>query len=91
MAEAINVDWAPKAIDTAGARLEAMAAAPLRISPFSEERFNHWRWFWNFGGGAMTDLFSALDRCGALGHEIRPAARGADAGGQICFRSVGLS
>jgi hypothetical protein len=24
--------------------------------PFSEEKFNHWRWFWNFGGGAMTDL-----------------------------------
>jgi predicted dehydrogenase len=26
--------------------------------PFSEEKFNHWRWFWNFGGGAMTDLFT---------------------------------
>jgi predicted dehydrogenase len=26
--------------------------------PFNEERFHHWRWFWNFGGGAMTDLFS---------------------------------
>jgi predicted dehydrogenase len=26
--------------------------------PFSEERYNHWRWFWNFGGGAMTDLFT---------------------------------
>jgi len=26
--------------------------------PFSEEKYNHWRWFWNFGGGAMTDLFS---------------------------------
>ncbi len=26
--------------------------------PFSDEKFNHWRWFWNFGGGAMTDLFS---------------------------------
>ena len=25
---------------------------------FSEEKFNHWRWFWNFGGGAMTDLFT---------------------------------
>jgi len=25
---------------------------------FSEERFYRWRWFWNFGGGAMTDLFT---------------------------------
>jgi predicted dehydrogenase len=25
---------------------------------FSMEKFSHWRWFWNFGGGAMTDLFS---------------------------------
>jgi predicted dehydrogenase len=26
--------------------------------PFSEERYNYWRWYWNFGGGAMTDLFT---------------------------------
>ena len=26
--------------------------------PFSEEKFYHWRWYWNFGGGAMTDLFT---------------------------------
>jgi predicted dehydrogenase len=26
--------------------------------PFDEEKFYHWRWFWNFGGGAMTDLFT---------------------------------
>jgi len=25
---------------------------------FSEEKFIRWRWFWNFGGGAMTDLFT---------------------------------
>ncbi len=25
--------------------------------PFSQEKFDYWRWFWNFGGGAMTDLF----------------------------------
>jgi len=25
---------------------------------FSEEKFYFWRWFWNFGGGAMTDLFT---------------------------------
>jgi predicted dehydrogenase len=26
--------------------------------PYAEEKFFHWRWFWNFGGGAMTDLFT---------------------------------
>jgi predicted dehydrogenase len=25
---------------------------------FTDEKFKHWRWFWNFGGGAMTDLFT---------------------------------
>jgi predicted dehydrogenase len=25
---------------------------------FSDEKFYYWRWFWNFGGGAMTDLFT---------------------------------
>jgi predicted dehydrogenase len=26
--------------------------------PFDEEKFLRWRWFWNFGGGAFTDLFT---------------------------------
>ncbi len=26
--------------------------------PFNEDRFYRWRWYWNFGGGAMTDLFT---------------------------------
>ncbi|MCU1323306.1 MAG: Myo-inositol 2-dehydrogenase [Acidobacteriaceae bacterium] len=26
--------------------------------PFSLEKYNRWRWYWNFGGGAMTDLFA---------------------------------
>ena len=26
--------------------------------PFDEEKFRYWRWFWDFGGGAMTDLFT---------------------------------
>lgn len=26
--------------------------------PYSQEKLFHWRWFWNFGGGAMTDLFT---------------------------------
>lgn len=26
--------------------------------PFSEDKFRLWRWYWDFGGGAMTDLFT---------------------------------
>ena len=26
--------------------------------PFALEVFFHWRWFWDFGGGALTDLFT---------------------------------
>jgi len=26
--------------------------------PFSEDKFYLWRWYWNSGGGAMTDLFT---------------------------------
>jgi predicted dehydrogenase len=33
-----------------------LGGAPDR--PFSEEVFSHWRWFWSFGGGGMTDLFT---------------------------------
>jgi len=33
-----------------------LGAAPDQ--PFSEEKFYYWRWYWNFGGGAMTDLFT---------------------------------
>lgn len=31
-----------------------LGSAPQQ--PFSEDKFYLWRWFWNFGGGAMTDL-----------------------------------
>ena len=26
--------------------------------PFDKEKFQRWRWYWDFGGGAMTDLFT---------------------------------
>ena len=26
--------------------------------PFNEDKFYRWRWYWDFGGGAMTDLFT---------------------------------
>lgn len=31
---------------------------PAPEQPFTEEKFRNWRWFWDFGGGAMTDLFT---------------------------------
>jgi len=47
----------PKPIDTQALDWKNwLGAAPDQ--PFSEEKFYHWRWFWNFGGGAMTDLFT---------------------------------
>jgi len=40
-----NIDWK-----------QWLGGAPEQ--PFSEEKFHRWRWYWNFGGGAMTDLFT---------------------------------
>ncbi len=46
-----------KAIDTRALDWKQwLGGAPEQ--PFSEEKFYRWRWFWNFGGGAMTDLFT---------------------------------
>jgi len=50
-------NWAVKSIDTQGLDWKLwLGSAPDQ--PFSEEKFSNWRWFWNFGGGAMTDLFT---------------------------------
>jgi predicted dehydrogenase len=50
-------DWAPKPIDLSALDWKLwLGSAPDQ--PFSDEKFNHWRWFWHFGGGAMTDLFT---------------------------------
>ncbi len=32
-----------------------LGTAPDR--PFDADQYAHWRWYWDFGGGAMTDLF----------------------------------
>jgi predicted dehydrogenase len=32
-----------------------LGSAPDR--PFDPDQFSNWRWYWDFGGGAMTDLF----------------------------------
>jgi predicted dehydrogenase len=47
-------DWARRL--TSRGSTGSYGSDPLLIS-HSARRFNHWRWFWNFGGGA-TDLFS---------------------------------
>ena len=50
-------DWPKKPIDPQELDWKAwLGSAPDQ--PFTEEKFFHWRWFWNFGGGAMTDLFT---------------------------------
>ena len=52
-------NWAasPKPIDTQALDWKLwLGGAPDQL--FTEEKYNHWRWFWNFGGGAMTDLFT---------------------------------
>jgi len=52
-----QVFLAPKPIDTQVLDWKQwLGGAPDQ--PFSEEKFYRWRWFWNFGGGAMTDLFT---------------------------------
>jgi predicted dehydrogenase len=50
-------NWPTKPIDREGLDWKLwLGSAPDQ--PFSEEKFFHWRWYWNFGGGAMTDLFT---------------------------------
>jgi predicted dehydrogenase len=50
-------NWIPKPTDTQALDWKMwLGGAPDQ--PFSEEKFARWRWFWNFGGGAMTDLFT---------------------------------
>lgn len=52
-----GLSWAPKPVDVAQLDWKQwLGGAPDQ--PFSLEKFNRWRWYWNFGGGAMTDLFT---------------------------------
>jgi len=49
--------WVPKPIDPQQLDWKTwLGGAPDQ--PFSLEKYYRWRWYWNFGGGAMTDLFS---------------------------------
>jgi predicted dehydrogenase len=50
-------DWPTKPIDQQALDWRRwLGSAPDQ--PYSQEEFFYWRWFWNFGGGAMTDLFT---------------------------------
>jgi len=50
-------DWAKTPVDQQSLDWKLwLGSAPDQ--PYTEEKFFHWRWFWNFGGGAMTDLFT---------------------------------
>jgi predicted dehydrogenase len=41
------------------ARLDWKAfVGPAPDQPFDRFRFQQWRWYWDFGGGALTDLFT---------------------------------
>jgi predicted dehydrogenase len=55
-----NRGWAamaPKPTDTQALDWKMwLGGAPDQ--PFSEEKFHRWRWYWDFGGGGMTDLFT---------------------------------
>lgn len=49
--------WVPKPIDLAQLDWKQwLGGAPEQ--PFTLDKFFRWRWYWNFGGGAMTDLFA---------------------------------
>ena len=48
-AEALNIDTSK--LDWR----RFLGSAPER--PFDADQYAHWRWYWDFGGGAMTDLF----------------------------------
>lgn len=51
--------WGQDPIDAA--RLDwkrFLGSAPDQ--PFDPVRYSYWRWFWDFGGGHLTDLFSHL-------------------------------
>ncbi len=52
-----DLNWVPKPVDVAQLDWKQwLGGAPDQ--PFSLEKYNRWRWYWNFGGGAMTDLFA---------------------------------
>lgn len=52
-----DVSWVPKPVDTAQLDWKQWLGG-LPDQPFLLEKYSRWRWFWQTGGGAMTDLFA---------------------------------
>ncbi|MBS1873367.1 MAG: Gfo/Idh/MocA family oxidoreductase [Acidobacteria bacterium] len=50
-----NQDSGP-AVDTSALDWKQFLGS-AKDRPFDADQFLHWRWYWDFGGGAMTDLF----------------------------------
>lgn len=49
--------WVPKPVDQSQLDWKQwLGGAPDQ--PFDLEKYFRWRWYWSFGGGAMTDLFT---------------------------------
>jgi predicted dehydrogenase len=52
-----QINWPKKPVDQQQLDWKAwLGSAPDQA--YTEEKFFNWRWYWNFGGGAMTDLFT---------------------------------
>jgi predicted dehydrogenase len=52
-----DLNWIPKPVDVSQLDWKQwLGGAPDQA--FSLEKYNRWRWYWSFGGGAMTDLFA---------------------------------
>ena len=83
-------NWPAKPIDQQALDWK-LWLGPLRSKPFSDEKFSHWRWFWNFGGGAMTDLFTHWIDVVHWAMKADQPRQAQMLARQIYFRAVGVS
>ena len=84
-----QASWKPKPIDVQALDWKMwLGGAPDQ--PFSEEKYYRWRWFWNFGGGGMTDLFTHWIDVAHWAMKSDTPREAQMLGGQVYFRGVGL-